>query len=574
MSVSAPHSADQRPRRRPWLTWVMGGLFLGGLLYWWLGAKAISGTRALIAGAYAKKAQEKRQEKDWAAAWQNLSKARAWQVNAPEVLRAYADLLAASRSDDLTLLQVLRALESIHQSTNADRLKVGQILISQGHIHAARAEFEQLSPSDQQNQEGMQLLAQLLQAEGRPEEAEKLLRRALTMAPADPESRLRLAMMDHHQTFPEVQSRARKVIWEIAQQTDLTGLAALDFLASKVQLTGEEAAELLRLVEAHPSAPPSTRYAALSARLRARPQDRAAIMEKEVAAVRGQGVEVLAPALNWLLQEKEPAKVLDLLPEGLHLKSGQILQSYLVALSALDRWDEMDNLLRSTKTLPLSEAYLHLWKARTADKQDTGIQTVRHHLEAAFAQTRRGEDETAARFTAETAEQMGIWDLASRFYTEVAAQQPYNQSLLLEKIHEMALRGRDTTAALNSARKQAMTHPENHVYTRRAHYLALLAGDEIEVTVQTIRQLPTDDQEPPSVVLVRALADFRLGNKTALKARLTQGMDVSDLAPGQRATYAGLLAICGEVGPAFRLAESIPGILLLPEEMRFLKRAL
>lgn len=574
MSVSAPHSADQRQRRRPWLTWVMGGLFLGGLLYWWLGAKAILGTRTLIAGAYAKKAQEKRLEKDWAGAWQNLSKARAWQVNAPEVLRAYADLLAASRSDDLTLLQVLRALESLHQSTNSDRLKVGQILISLGHIQAARAEYEKLSLTDQQNQEGMRLLAQLLQAEGQPEEAEKLLRRALAMAPADPESRLRLAMMDHHQTFPEVQARARKVIWEIARQADLTGLAALDFLASEVQLTGEEASELLRLVEAHPSAPPGTRYAALSSRLRARPQDRAALMEKEVAAVRGQGVEVLAPALTWLLQEKEPAKVLALLPEGLHLKSGQILQSYLVALSALDRWDEIDRLLRSPRTLPLSEAYLHLWKARTADKQDTGIQTVRHHLEAAFAQTRRGEDETAARLTAETAEQMGIWDLASRFYAEVAAQQPYNQSLLLEKIHEMALRGRDTTAALNSARKQAITHPENHVYTLRAHYLALLAGDEIEVTLQAFLQLPTDQQEPPSAALVRALADFRLGNETALKARLAQGMDVSDLAPGQRATYAGLLAICGEVGPAFRLAESIPGILLLPEEMRFLKQAL
>ncbi|MBB5039618.1 tetratricopeptide repeat protein [Prosthecobacter dejongeii] len=530
--------------------------------------------RSAIAEAYAKKAQEKRLEKDWASAWQNLSKARSWQVNAPEVLRAYADLLAASRSDDLTLLQVLRALESVQQSTNADRLKVGQILISLGHIHAARAEYEKLSLSDQQKPEGMRLLAQLLQAEGQPEAAEELLRRALSMAPSDAESQLRLAMMDHHQTFPEVQSRARKVIWEIARQTNLTGLTALDFLASTVQLTGEEAAELLRLVEAHPSAPPGTRYAALSARLRARPQDRAAIMEKEVAAVRGQGVEMLAPALNWLLQEKEPAKVLNLLPEGLHLKSGPILQSYLVALSALDRWNEIDNLLHSSKILPLSEAYLHLWKARTADKQDTGIQTIRHHLEAAFAQTRRGEDETAARLTAETAEQMGIWDLASRFYAEVAALQPYNQSFLLEKIHEMALRGRDTTAALNSARKQAITHPENHVYTTRAHYLSLLSGDEIEVTIQATRQLPSSQQESPAVILMKALADFRLGDETALRARLAHPLDSSVLPPGQRATYAGLLSICGQVGPAFRLAESIPGILLLPEEMRFLKRAL
>jgi tetratricopeptide (TPR) repeat protein len=575
MSAPAPSPADHRPRRRPWLTWILGALFLGGLLYWWGGARAILAARSAVAGVYAKKAQEKRREKDWAAAWQNLAKARSWQVNAPQVLRAYADLLIASRSDDPSLLQVLRLLESQHLATAEERLKMGQILISLGHVGAARAEFEKLTEAEQQNLEGLELQAQLLHAEGRPDEAEKLLRQALAQAPANPDSRLRLAILDHRNSFPEVQARARQVVWEIARQTDSTGLSALDFLATQVQLNGEEAAELITLVEAHPSAPPATRYAALSARMRARPQDRAAILAAEVAAVRGQGVEVLTPALSWLLQEQQAESVLDLLSDGLHLKSGQLLQAHLAALSSLGRWSDIDALLRTQKTLPIPETYLHLWKARTAEKLDAGIQTVRHHLEAAFAQTGRGQDETAARLTAETAEQMGLWDLAHRFYAEVATQQPYRQIPLWEKVHEMALRGRDTSAALASARKLAQLQPENLVYTTRSLYLALIAGDKIETTLQAIVPLGSSSQDrTPSVSLLQALAAYRVGDIAQVREHLAGLSATQDLTAGQRAACAGMMASIGQTGPAFQLAESIPGLLLLPEEMRFLKRAL
>lgn len=575
----SPQTPDTQPsRRKPWLTIIMGFLFLTGILYWWAGARVILYGRSLVAMHHAQKVQEKISQKDWTGAGQSLRQARSWRVDHPQVLRAYADLLIATHSDNLSLLQVLRALESLQQATPQDRLRMGQILIALGHISEAHAEYAKLPETQRQTPDGMELLAHLYSAEGRKEESEKLMRRALALAPADAASKLKLAVLDYQNTFPEIQARAQETLWEIAQTKDDTGLRALEFLATQVRLNGPEAEKLQAGVAAHPMATASTRYMALSARLRARPQDRSKVLEEEVQRVRGQGVDALTPALGWLLQENEPASVIELLSGDLYLKSATLLHSYLLALSAMDRWAEIDTLLATQKALPVSETFLHLWKARAAEKLDKGIHIVRHQLEAAFAQTGRGQDETSGRITAETAEQMGLWDLASRYYDDLAQRQPLNQGPLLEKVHEMALRGRDTDAALSSSLKLAALHPENQIFAQNSLYLALMAGRDIEANFQAVEKLSGSLSPGPDratlVPLLRALAAYRLGQMREVKKHLAQIADRESLTPGQKAACAGLLAVCGEIGQAYQLAEKIPAVMLLPEELRFLKRAL
>lgn len=573
--MTETHQQPSTPivRRRPWLTWTMGALFALGVLYWWLGARTITYMRSLMATHYAVKAQEWTQQKEWNKAWQNLAKARSWLVNDPHVLRAYADLLIVSRSDDLSLLQVLRLLESYDQSTAADRIYIGQILISLGRVTEARTEYEKLTEKDRHSRESLELLSSLYAAEGHPEKAEKTLREALSLNPNDPESRLRLAILDHQNSFAEIQAHSREVLWELAQSKDEIALQAIEFLITRAQVDGEEAEKLLELIEAHPTATAKTRYSALSARLRARPQDRQAVLAAEIERVRGKGVEILAPALTWLLQENQPQSVIDILPDQLYLKSGQLLHPYLLAQSALGNWSEIESLLSTQRTLPVSQSFLHLWKARTAEKLDIGIKTIRHHLEAAYAQSGRGQDETTARMTAEIAEQMGQWDLAAEYYGEIASKQPLSQVSMLEKVYEMALRERDTNAALKSARELAKLNPENQTFTQRARYLELIAGDAMELTLLNLKA-----QEPiradSTTPLLRALAAFRLGDLEHVKQHLAEIGSTDTFTPGEKAAHAGLLSICGEIGPAFRMAETIPGILLLPEELRFLRRAL
>jgi len=563
-----PVASVRRPK--PWLTWIMGALFGLGILYWWAGERVIQWGRSLIAGHYAAQAQASIQKKDWATAGQNIGHARRWLVNDAAVLRAYADLLIATNSDPVSLLQVLRVLESQNKATSEDRLRISQIFISLGHIDAARAEYNKLPTAQRETRGGLELLADLLRAEGHVTESEKLLRRALAMAPEDPSSRLRLAILDHQNSFPEIQARSREVLWEIAQGQDENALRALEFLSAQPQLTGEEAEKLLSLIEAHSGASTQLRYSALSARFRARPQDRAALLDREIERIQGQGVEDLAPALQWLLLEHQPEQVIALLPDQLYLKSAQLLHPYLLALGELNRWQDIDTLLSSPKPLPVATTFIHLWRARAAEKLGSGIGSIRHHLESAFAQTGRGANEGAARATAEVAEQMGQWDLAAQYYQETAQQQPISQGTLMEKVYEMAMRGRDTGAAIKAARQLAELHPENLVYTQRALYLGLVAGFEIE----TINQRLNHEIAPGSYPLLRALAAYRLGNLDEVRQHLMAIKNPDDLPAGQKAARAGLLSACGDTGAAYQIAETIPSPLLLPEEIRFLKRAL
>lgn len=560
-------------QRRSVLSWLLPLLFVLGFTWWLFGEKTILWGRSLVAGHYARKAQEKIQAKDWQAAARQLAQARAILVNDPAVLRAYADFLIGTGSDNLSLLQVLRLLDAQGLMKAEERVHVVKVLTSLGRTDDARSEYEKLSEAERAMPASMEVLAHIYRAEGRHDEADILLRRALQNSPDDPDTRLKLAILDHENTFSEVQQRAHREMWQLAARPDDVGLRALEQLILKGQVTGEEAAQLQERVAAHPHAAPWLRYAALSARLRARPQDREAMIQAEVERIRGQGVEQLTPALTWLLQEKQSELVLKLLPEEMALKSGPLLHTYLLALSEAGRWQEVGALLNSQRVLPVTQTFVHAWKARVANQQDKGVQVVRHHLEAAFSNTNGGQEEASARMTAEIAEQMGQWDLAAKFYNEIATLHPLSRGPMLEKVYEAGLRNRNTETVLKAAGQLSELYPDNRIHLHRHLYLQLLAGANLETVSLAVDALPHHADEPMQPVL-RALAAYRLGNAVRLREALANLPKNVEPPTGPRGVLAGLLAAAGQVSSGFQIAENIPGVLLLPEEVRFLTKAL
>lgn len=560
-------------QRRSVLSWLLPLLFVVGVSWWLVGEKTILWGRSLVAGHYARKAQEKIQVKDWPGAARQIAQARSILVNDSAVLRAYADFLIGTGSDNLSLLQVLRLLDSQGKMKSEERVHIAKVLISLGRTDDARMEFDKLSEADRLQPASLEVLSHIYRAEGRHAEADILLRRALLSSPDDPDTRLKLAILDHENTFSEVQQRARREMWALAERQDDIGLQALEQLTLKAQVTGEEAARLQELVLAHPHAAPWLRYAALSARLRARPQDRETVIRGEIERIRGQGVEQMAPALTWLLQEKEAALVLKLLPEEMALKAGPLLHIYLLAQSETGNWETVDSLLNSQRVLPVTQTFVHAWKARVANQQDKGVQAVRHHLEAAFSNTNGGQDEAPARMTAEITEQMGQWDLAAQFYNDIAMLHPLSRGPMLEKVYEAGLRNRDTDTVLKAAGQLAELYPDNRIYLHRHLYLQLLAGVNLEKVSLVIDSLPRRGDEPMQPVL-RALAAYRLGNAVRLREALAKESSTTETPSGPRGVLAGLLAASGNVSAGFQMAEKIPGVLLLPEEIRFLARAL
>jgi hypothetical protein len=138
----------------------------------------------------------------------------------------------------------------------------------------------------------------------------------------------------------------------------------------------------------------------------------------------------------------------------------------------------------------------------------------------------------------------------------------------------MSMRGRDTERVLQVARQQRSLRPENPLYVDRVIYLQLVAGYDLELNFKKLLETSHANSDRTEDQLSQALAAYRMGDLTTLRTHLSRLKNVSNLSPGQRAVYAGLLSISGQVGPAFLIAEQIPSILLLKEEKRFLDRAL
>jgi hypothetical protein len=361
-----------------------------------------------------------------------------------------------------------------------------------------------------------------------------------------------------------MREQARQSLWQLTLGKDEAALLAMDTLARDPRLTPPEADQLAQRIEAHPQKKEEVRLAVLSGLLRARPEKKKEIVDAEVSRMQEMLPENLLPSLAWLIQEKQPQRVVEFRPRDFFTKSSLLIQVYLQALGDLAR----------PAGMPVSSAFIAYWRARATRQMDTDMARVRQHLSTVYEATGHGRDGALAAAAAALAEEAGVWDIAARLYEGLAEHQPKSQVAMLEKVHQMAMRTRDTDAVLKSSDRLLALRPDNQRYVFDDLYLHLVSGLELEVRFLKIhagQELPAASDEGR---LCLALAAYRLGNLEELRRHLNTLVDPRSLTPGQRAVHAGLLSISGQVGPAYQIAEQVPTALLLKEEARFLARAL
>ncbi len=559
---------------KPWMTRILTGLLLFGLLTWWQGPRLISRANAAIAGYYADQAAKAITLKDWIPAYQSIEKAQSWRGNHPRVLRVLADFLIATKGEPASILHHLRLLELNGQITEADLLKMGQIHVQMEDISGIHATLGKLSPDTRSRRPALELLANAQRLQGQTTQAEQTLRFALSLDKSDPMCQLRLAMMDQQASFVEIRDQARLSLWLLAKGRDEAALLAITTLANDTNLTPVEADLLFQHIEDHPDKTEETRLQVLSSVLRIRPEKKKAAFAAEMARMKQLTAETLLPHLVWLLREKQPQLVVEFRPKDFFTKSSTLIQPYLHALGDLGRWDEVDKLLSRPAGMPVSNAFIALWRARATTHLDQDTARTRQHLATAYEATGHGREPILAAAAATVAEQTGIWDIAVLFYTGLAEHQPKSRVPMLEKVRLAALRGRDTTALLESTQKLADLRPENAQYFHDSIYLQLISGRNLELNRTKLTPHQLAGTPGSTVYLCRALASYRFGDLADLRVHLAGIQDASSLSVGQRAVHAGLLSISGQVGSAFQIAEQIPTILLLNEELSFLRRAL
>ncbi|MCB1209404.1 MAG: hypothetical protein KDK97_08765 [Verrucomicrobiales bacterium] len=560
-------------------TWLLTFVLVLVLVLAWGGRAAIDGTKHWYGQRKALQALDYLKKGDVSKAHGLVVEASQYAPDQPDVVRASAEFLIQIKQDPRNVAVLLSKLRTEGVATVSDLLKLGRAELELGDRAAAKEVYADIPEIDRDRREPLELLAAIYRSEGKLAESERALRKALEMEPDDPECLLRLSMLDYGNTFPEIHRRARERLWLIAKGEDATALQAIHFLAEDKDLSAKEAEELLKVVVDHPSHTEAHRLEVVSATIRAAPQTRDAIMDREIAAVKSKGPLEMLPVLRWLHEEKQFARILKAVPVNIAVKSRELFPIVAQALGEESRWADLKRLITSAQSLPVSRARMNAWLAEAETHLNPDdVASVQQLIVQSIIGAEQSRDYGALMAAAVVAEKSGNWSLAARAARTIADADPRLQLPMLEKVLEMRTRDRDSAGILSAASELAELRPGNTVYESRLNYVRLVTGQEMEIAAAGIDKLEGSGAagSPPGQVptaLLRALEAYRFGDLQRVAAELQAVPDAGRLDAGLRAVHAGLLSLTGQVGRAYGMAEQIPSVLLLDEEAAFLARA-
>jgi tetratricopeptide (TPR) repeat protein len=334
--------------------------------------------------------------------------------------------------------------------------------------------------------------------------------------------------------------------------------------------------EVANALENHPEARPYHKLLALEVRARQDPiltdQYVADAVERfgntaRLAQVHPQGVELtdqtLAALAAWLNKIGRPAKTLEVLPQAVAVQRQELLVHYLNALGALQRWNEIKDLLTSER-FPIEPLLQHMYLA-----------VAQTHLGSATGATNEWQRALEVANTTEKlmalakyAEQNSAGDIADAAYSNVITitlknREAYNGRLRL------AFRAGRTPKAQKIAAEIAQVWPDDAEARNQDAYLRLLLGasdGKAEAAERDAKVLVRKEPRNWLALATLGLARLRLGRtKDALvafrKARVT-----GDEPPGVLAVRAAILAANGYEDGARNDARLLTAKPLLPEE--------
>jgi hypothetical protein len=522
------------------------------------------------------------EREDWANAARALNDANRWAPHDPDVLRVAVGFVEKTGAEPRTMIRFLSQLDEKGLLTPGEISKYGRAYVNLPDIKKAHDTYDRFKEEQLTKRPALELLAAIQKAEGLAARSFLTQRQALLADPENPDAILELALLDARSGDPSLSGPARERLWPIARGGGEQAVPAIEFLAQHRLLTAQDANDLMVLVESIKDTPKAEacRFQVISANIRLHPHERERIVNDELRRWNGRAAANLPPLLAWLVNEKEFERILRLVSDKTAASYSAILPHYVTALRGLNRWGEVKVFLSGRLDPSFPGVQARIWLAEAESHLSDDPTTPRHLLNTVFDETGRGENMAAALKSAEMAEFLGYWDLSRRFYEGVARKHAGAAQNMYLKVYEMAQKETNGAAMLRSSEELLRLKPTDVVYLDRASYLRLILGTDIEIALRDLnatKDTPAHHITPDrhvALAFLRALAAYREARYNDIAPELARVKSSDTFPAGARAVYAGLLAITGNQSGAYQIAEKVPLNLLLPEERRFLARAL
>jgi tetratricopeptide (TPR) repeat protein len=321
--------------------------------------------------------------------------------------------------------------------------------------------------------------------------------------------------------------------------------------------------EVANALENHPDARPYHKLLALEIRARQDPALTDQYVADAVEHFRNGDDETLGALAAWLNKIGRPAKTLEVLPQARAIQRQDLFLHYLNALAALQRWNEIKDLL-SSERFPIEPVLQHMYLA-VAQTQLGSAAAATNEWQRAL-EVANSADKLLA--LASYAERNSVNDIADFAYSGAIKIAPKNRGAYDGRLR-LALAAGHTAEAQATAAEIAQLWPDDAEARNQDTYLRLLLGATDGAAESAEREAEVLVRKEPrnwSALATLGLARLRLGRNNDALAAFRKVRVTGTEPPGVLAVRAAILAVNGYEEGARGDAHNLGGERLLPEE--------
>jgi hypothetical protein len=532
-------------------------------------------------------------QKRWSEANAKARDAYLLRPSEPEAWRAIARLLCRT-GQGAAALEWWKKVDEEHRLTLEDRRDYAGAALAAGELATAGTQLDQLlaqqggtTPLDillagqlaVRRRDGVLTLdyAERVMADKRAKPYEVLSAAVLVLSVTTPESaphKSAWKRIEELATNPANETSLEALVF-LAQQQSLAPQQPLAPLGPDTSLslgpgnavrqpaTTMKLLEMADALEKHPAARPYHKLLALQLRAQHDPTLTDQYVADAIERFGKGDDETLVVLAAWLNGLGRAQKTLDLLPLDRAEKRRDLLLQHINALGALERWNEVKEVL-SSERFPLEPVFQHmcLASARTRLGETTAATNEwKRALEAA------NTTEKLLRL-ANYAEQNHANDIADAAYSEATKLPPKNRAAYTGRLR-VALASGHTAEAQSVAAEIVQLWPDDAAARNQEAYLRLLLGASAGAAEAAERQAQVLVAQEPWNWAARAtlgLARLRLGRKEGALAVFRTVRATGSEPPGALAVRAAILAVNGYEEGARGDARNLGAEHLLPEE--------
>ncbi len=451
----------------------------------------------------------------------------------PQVLRAMAVML--ERLGDPQAVAIHEKIVASPAANARDRQRCVEAAIRFGRAATAREEASQLGQSGDPGFLALVKANELLQ-KGDVRGGEQTLRGIGRESAAFPAARLQLAGILAATGGEPTRGEAWEIYRSMSDGQDKTAAESMASALAAGVVPPDMVTEWANRLQAHPAGNDRTYLVAQTAKVAADPSAKARLVNEVMARFAGAPVERKVLAMQWLNEQQEFARSLELVSERVARSDRAAFVLWLDALAGLQKWDTINAALEKN-TEPLEGALAELFRARAARMTGRTGSAALAYKRAVTLALDNPRDLAVAEFFLETDGQSEVWQQAMR----EALANPATKDAAVRGILAPATRSRDAVRLREACKMLAGNLPDDETWQDALIYYDLVLGKPglLDRASRRSAKRPDDFKRKANV----ALALLKDGREVEA-VRVFDGLQVSSdrISPQEKAIVISVLA--------------------------------